>query len=228
MTLTKWLASFCLIGLLLAGAAFFYLSGKSAPIVASSSAVVAQPPTTVPPEPAPLPFKVGPPMKRVMDLYESESKRVGQIDNDPKGTQKRLEESARELSPEEIRWLETQAGDRKNDADARFFAAYMMGLSHKVEAVEGLGRIAVSPIPPTKVDRLAEQERVFRASAIEGMSLACKEFPVAVKDGLTDVIARQQDESLRDRANRGLYACQFGKSIESQDKEALQKVRSAR
>lgn len=167
-------------------------------------------------------------MKRVMDLYESESKRVGQIDKDPKATEKRLEENAKDLSPEEIRWLETQAADRKNDPDARFFAAFMMGLAHKAEAVEGLGRLAVSPIPPTKNERLAEQERVFRSSAIEGMSLSCKDFPVAVKDGLTDVIARQSDEFLRDRANRGLYACQFGKPIEAQDKEALEKVRSAR
>jgi hypothetical protein len=225
MTLTKWLASFCLVGLLLLllalGEAFFFSAPRgSAP--RREDAAVAPAPAPVTPA-----FKAGPPMKRVMDLYESESKRVGQIDNDPSATQKRLEESARELSPEEIRWLETQATDRKNDADARFFAAYMMGLSHKVEAVEGLGRLAVSPIPATKVDRLAEQERVFRANAIEGMSLACKDFPITVKDGLTDVIARQPDESLRDRANRGLYACQFGKTIEQQDKEALRAVRGA-
>ena len=55
-------------------------------------------------------------MKRIMDLYERESRRVGKIDSDPKGTEKRLEESARELTDEELRWLESQAVDIRNDA----------------------------------------------------------------------------------------------------------------
>jgi len=223
MTPTKWLASFLVLGLLLIGGALFFWRGSPAtlpgPVVVAAPAAV-----TIPAAPAPA-FAAGPPMKRVMDLYESESKRVGQIDPDPKATQKRLEESARQLTGEEIRWLETQARDSKNDADARFFAAYMLGLSHAEEAVAALQEIAVSPVPPSHNERLQEQERALRASAIEGMSLSCKEHPVPVKDGLTDVISRQNDEFLRDRANRGLYACQFGKSIEAQDKEALQKLR---
>ena len=86
---------------------------------------------------------------------------VGRVDPDPKATQKRLEENARELSPEEIRWLELQAADFKNDADARFFAAYMLGLSHREAAIEALGRLALSPIPATKNERLMEQEQAF-------------------------------------------------------------------
>jgi hypothetical protein len=165
-------------------------------------------------------------MKRIMDLYERESRRVGKIDSDPKGTEKRLEESARELTDEELRWLESQAVDIRNDADARFFAAYLMGLSHRQASVVALGRIALLPLPASKNPRIIEQERAFRASAVEGLSLSCKSFPNAVKDALLDIVSRQTDEFLRDRANRGLYACQTGKSIEAQDLEALKRLQS--
>ncbi|MGZ3686015.1 MAG: hypothetical protein ACXVCI_19325, partial [Bdellovibrionota bacterium] len=211
-------------GLLCIGGALFFWRGPAAappaPVVISAPAAVTVPAAA----PAPS-FSAGAPMKRVMDLYESESKRVGQIDSDPKATQKRLEESARLLTPEEIRWLAAQARDIKNDPDARFFAAYMLGLSHNVEAVNALEELAVSPVPASRNERIMEQEQALRASAIEGMSLSCKDFPVPVKDGFTDIISRQANEFLRDRSNRGLYACQFGKSIEAQDKEALQKLR---
>ncbi|HEY8280114.1 MAG TPA: hypothetical protein VIH99_10850 [Bdellovibrionota bacterium] len=164
-------------------------------------------------------------MKRVMELYETESKRVGSVDPDPKATQKRLESIARQLKKEEIEWLERQSMDPLSDADARFFAVYLMGLSAQESAVASLTRIATQPIHPSKNARKNSEERSLRASAVEGMSRSCKEFPGAVKDGLLEVISGQTDEFLRDRAHRGLYACQTGKQIEEQDKEALRKVR---
>jgi hypothetical protein len=214
------------LGLLLVGGALF--SFRRQVNVAIDRAPPAPPPASPPSAPPPSEakaFRDGTPMKRVVDLYASESRRVGQIDPDPKATEKRLEEDARELTPEEIRWLESQAADRKNDPDARFFAAYLMGLSHEEAAVDALGRIALSPVPKSKNERLVEQERAFRASAVEGISHSCKDFPVPVKDALLEVVSKQTDEFLRDRANRGLYACQTGKPIEEQDKEALEKLR---
>ncbi len=161
-----------------------------------------------------------------MDLYQMESKRVGQIDKDPKATQTRLEQDARELNPEEIGWLFAQAEDAKNDADARFFAAYLLGLSHKDASVGALERLALLPLPVSKHERYVEQERVFRASAVEGLSHNCKDFPGPVKDALLNIVSNQTDEFLRDRAHRGLYTCETGKPIEEQDKEALEKLRS--
>lgn len=234
MTPTKWLLSFGLFGLF-AGGAWWLSRARPAVSVAPVAVTAATSAVVTPPSSAMITaaatatdtadFRAGAPMKRVMDLYERESQRVGQVDPDPRATQKRLEASARELTPEEITWLAGQAMDIKNDADARFFAAFLLGLSRKEAAVKALGAIAVSPVPASKNERWVEQERAFRASAIEGFCRACKDFPVLVKDTALDVVSRQGDEFLGDRAHRCLYSCQTGKSIESQDKEALEKAR---
>jgi hypothetical protein len=227
---TKWLASFVLLGLLLLGGASFFwprpaqVSPEPRPV--SLAAPAATPSLLPTPLESAKSFKNGEPMKRVMELYASESQRVGKIDKDPKATEARLEEDARELTPEEVEWLGKQATDIKNDGDARFFAEYMVGLSHQEAAVKVLAAIAVSPEPVTKNDRLLQQEQAFRASAVEGLSHNCKEFPAQVKSSFLDVVSRQQDEMVRDLAHRGLYACQTGKRLEDQVEQALQKVRT--
>jgi hypothetical protein len=227
---TKWLTSLVLGGLLLVGGAFLIFPRKN-PTEVRPHAEAAAPPSGVSKSTAAVTnaapsFHDGVPMQRVMELYERESRRVGQIDPDPKATQKRLEEDARELQPAEIRWLEGQGADLKNDADARFFAVYLLGLSHQQEAVGALGRLALSTIPKSKNDRLVEQERAFRASAVEGLSHLCGDFAQDVKDHLLNIVSLQRDEFLRDRANRGLYTCQYGKPMEDQDREALEKLRT--
>src|SRR4051812_4969863 len=130
MTRTKWFASF--LGLLLVGGAFFFFRSPAAtkpgPV---ADATVAAPPASADAKV----FRAGVPKKRIMDLYETESVRVGKTDPDPAATQKRLEVVAGELSAEEVQWLERQALDPKSDTDARFFAVYMMGLSPQSAAI---------------------------------------------------------------------------------------------
>lgn len=165
-------------------------------------------------------------MDRVKGFYAAESKRVGSIDKDPILTEKRLREFAATLKDEEIQWLAKEAENRKNPGDGRFFSVYLMALSEAPLAMEALTKIATSPLPQEKNQGLVELERQLRAQATEGLARAC-EKQKQWKDSLLDIVSRQEDEFLRDRAHRALYQCETGKSIEDQDKEALEKVRKA-
>jgi len=160
-------------------------------------------------------------MKRVMDLYEAESKRVGKIDPDPKLTEKRLSAAALDLSAEEISWLGSQSLDATLDMDARFFATYLVGLSPSEASLATLKKIATSAVPQLKNERRMQEERVLRMQAVEGISHKCP-LPSA-KDELLEIVS-VQDPGVRDRAHRALYACHTGKKIEDGDTEALQKL----
>ncbi len=224
MTRSKWFAS--IFGLLLAiaaGAAFFYFrESEPAPSVeapaAESDSVSTSTAATL------SNFQSAPPMKRVMDLYETESKRVGKVDPDPKLTEKRLRAAAKELSADEIAWLGAQAADTSSDMDSRFFAAYLLGLSGSASGINTLGQIALSSIPESKNEMRVQEERVLRMQTVEGILESCK--LAGAKDKLLEIIAEQKDEAVRDRAHRALYACQTGKSLEQADKDALEKLTS--
>lgn len=221
MTPSKWLASFTGL-LLVAGAVFLYRSSPSpvaAPLVAPAT-------TAHVPSPAPAPaLPAAPPMKRVMDLYEAESQRVGKVDPDPALTEKRLTAAAKELSPEEFRWLGEQALDTRNEMDARFFATYLTALGRSEAGVATLCKISLSKVPKSKNEMRMQEERALRMQAVEGLSRNCA--ILAAKDCLLDTVG-VEDEALRDRAHRALYACQTGKRIEDADKAALEQLRKKR
>jgi hypothetical protein len=63
----------------------------------------------------------------------------------------------------------------------------------------------------------------LRMQAVEGLSRNCKVG--TAKDDLLELVA-VDDEGVRDRAHRALYACQTGKKIEDGDKEALEKLKA--
>lgn len=219
MTPSKWLLS--LLALLLLGGAGFFLffrGSETPPADTSLSALQSPAPAAAP---APSPFPSAPPMKRVMDLYEAESKRIGQVDPDPALTEKRLRAAAKELNPDEVAWLGDQALDPENSMDARFFATYLAALGSSEAGVATLRRIALSPVPPSKNERRVEEERVLRMQAVEGLGRSCA--LTSAKDSLLDVVSAA-DEIVRDRAHRALYACQTGKRIEDADKAAIQKL----
>jgi hypothetical protein len=162
-------------------------------------------------------------MDRVRSFYVNESKRIGAIDSNPALTEARLKEFSVSLSQEEMRWLIGEASDPEKNGDGRFFAVYLLGLSKNDFAMRALTELAVSPIPVQKNKGVEELERQLRAQATEALARACQENKT-LKDGLLDIIEKQGDEFLRDRAHRALYQCQTGKSIEEQDKEALEKL----
>lgn len=159
---------------------------------------------------------------RLEAFYQSESRRIGAVDADPAATQARLEAVAGELAPEEMLWLKGRALSTQTGSDARFFAAYLLALAPGEASLAALREIALSPVPPHKNQGLVELERQIRAQAVEGISR--KRDSNAARDALLDVVEKQDDEFLRDRAHRGLHAWQTGRPVEAQDKEALGKV----
>lgn len=167
-------------------------------------------------------FRAKKPLERVKEFYQAESKRIGAVDPDPKLTEERLRAVAAELQPAEVQWLESRALDTKEEADARFFAAYMLALSQEEVAVPAMKAIALTPIPNSKNEGVVALERQIRAQATEGLSKIPNK--ALARDSLLDVEQGAKDEFIRDRAHRGLYALQSGKSIEDQDKEGLGKL----
>jgi hypothetical protein len=165
-------------------------------------------------------------MARVSEFYQTESKRIGALDKDPILTEKRLREFSATLNDNEIRWLIGEAANLENNGDGRFFAVYLLALADSPLAFRVLSEFAVTAIPAQKVKGLEELERQLRGQAIEGLARACQKNR-EWKDSLLDVVSRQEDEFLRDRAHRGLYQCETGKSLAEQDQEALQKLRKA-
>jgi hypothetical protein len=212
MTALKFLLSL-LVGAALLTGAWFFQPGSEQPVA----------PALIPVSEEVSRFQAEAPVVRVQELYARESQRIGAVDPDPELTRKNLEQVAGELNPEEIRWLLGMAADQAAEGDGRFFAAYLLALSPLPGAVEALGELALSPVPGLKNSRLVELERQLRAQAVEGMGRSCASV-VEARDYLLDVVEQQSDEFLRDRAHRALYHCRTGKSVESQDKAALEEL----
>jgi len=217
MMRSKWVISALIVAVLGAGA-WFTLRREVAP--AGSKAPIATPSISIPPEVEA--FKKAPPVTRVQDFYESESKRIGAVDPDPKLTQARLELVAAELSPDEVKWLAGTALNAKENGDGRFFATYLLALGRSVEGTAALRQIALTEIPKRKNKGLEELERQIRAQATEGLGRSCD--VAGARDALLDIVEMQLDEFIRDRAHRALYQCRTGKPVEAQDKEALDKL----
>lgn len=218
MTPLKWLLSLGLLFALVVVGAFYLppLPAKSVPL----AAVIAEKESLPQDVQA---FQAAKPVARVQEFYAQESARIGAVDPNPELTQKRLELVAKELEPAEISWLYGEAMDEKRGGDGRFFATYLLALSGNPESLVALGKIAVSPVPPNKNRGMVELDRQLRAQATEGLGRSCAANPAA-KDGLLDVVEKQEDEFLRDRAHRALYQCRTGKSVEEQDQEGLNKL----
>lgn len=211
----SWLLLLFII--VLGGAGYFALHRK--PISAASpSAPIA---TSVETEK----FRTSEPLKRVMELYQTESERVGKADPDPKATQIRLQGLAANLNAEEVQWLVKQALDPKIEMDARFFAVYLVGLNPHPSSVEALSQVAASPLPESKKAKEWKADRYLRMNAIEGMCTQAHCKLSETRDHLLDVQTALQDEPLRDFVNRCLYACQYGKPIAQREKEIFRKAR---
>lgn len=218
MTPSKWITSAFILMLILGGAAVYFFRSPTprSPLPGLEPAAV----QSVSPEVEA--FRRAPVFTRVQSFYETESKRIGAIDPDPKLTEERLRSVAAELKPEEIHWLLNTALNAKENGDGRFFATYLLALGRSPEAMDGLRAIALTEILPQKNKAKEELERQIRAQATEGLGRGCD--IANARDALLDVVEMQLDEFIRDRAHRALNQCRTGKSVEAQDKEALEKV----
>lgn len=218
MTRSKFVSILGILLLMAVGALFFFRKPEASPPAPAVEAAT----TVLTSTAIATSVSTSKPMERVIALYETESKRIGRVDPDPALTEKRLTEAAGKLSREEIEWLGQQGLDEKNEMDARFFATYLAALAHSGAAVGTLRQIATRPIPRTKNEMRFAEERALRMQAVEGLAHNCK--LEGATDSLMEIVA-VEDEAVRDRAHRALYACQTGKKLEDGDREALEKLK---
>lgn len=222
MTRLKWFASFVFVAALLGGALLLFKREGEAPAPLEASGLAASAPVTGQAKKAAEEFRAAPRERRLEEFYQAESRRIGAIDPNPDATQARLEAVAGELTQDELIWLKGRALNSRTEGDARFFAAYLLALAPPETSLGALREIALSPVPKHKNPGLVELERQIRAQAVEGISRNRKSS--AARDALLDIVDKQEDEFLRDRAHRGLYAWQTGKAVAEQDKEGLGKI----
>lgn len=216
----KWFASLGVLLLLVAGG-LFYLS-KSSPETTSGTKDFGATKENSQFQSLAEDFSQKKPVERLIAFYEKESKRIGQVDENPALTQKRIESVASVLDPQELLWLKKQTMDRSLEGDARFFAVYMLALNASDSSLDLLGDIASQTIPQTKNKRVMELEVQIRAQAIEGIGRA--RSSQRARDVLLDIMNKQENTFLQDRTHRSLYQWETGKPLEKQDKEALSKV----
>lgn len=227
---SKWLLSVVGLALVAAGAYLALRPGvrrdeAPAPAPAAGRGAVvsaAAPAAPAAPSVAVAAFRAAKPVERIEAFYREESRRVGAVDPDPAGTEQRLKAVAEELNPQEVSWLQQASLDRKREGDGRFFATFLLALNAQGPALGALREIALNPVPASKNQGVVELERQIRALASEGLGRA--RGVREAQDALLDVVEKQEDEFLRDRAHRALYAWETGKSVEEQDREALGKV----
>lgn len=219
----KWLLSLLVLAGICVGAYLLLRGGREEGAASISAAPAATPAAEAPSaSPAVAAFRAAKPVERIEAFYREESRRVGAVDPDPAGTERRLREVAAELNPEEVRWLQQASLDPKREGDGRFFATFLLALNAEGPALVALREIGLKPVPESKNRGLVELERQIRALASEGLGRARGNREA--QGALMDIVERQNDEFLRDRANRALHAWHTGKSVEEQDREALGKV----
>lgn len=162
-----------------------------------------------------------PPLK---DFLAKESVRIGQIDEDPDATERRLKTYAGGISLPEAKQLAALAVDRKREGDERFLAAYLLSHGGTSSVREALRALARSPMPEVVGERERDLERGIRALAIEG--LARDPDRAQADKFLAEAGRAVQDTFLADTAERARQGVKKGDvdAVETQQKEALQQV----
>lgn len=160
------------------------------------------------------------------EFVHNESARVGEVDDHPELTELKLKDYAYALTKEECGELAAMVLDQKTQADQRLLAAYLLSEVQGEQAIPALSKIALSKIPATPNERANDEERSFRALAVEGLGkiISSKDAEKVLREVASP--SAQPDAFLNDRAERALYGIQKGSSHEPeiQDKEALEKI----
>lgn len=159
--------------------------------------------------------------ERVRRFFEREVNRIGQTTDNPEMAEARLQKFAELLSREELRGLRLHALSADTEADARFLSTYLLANSGNAAAIPELLKIATSPMPkPSPNSAQNSFELALRAQAVEGLGKSADK--AAARAAARQVANRSGETFLVDRAQRVLHQLQGGKSVESQDREALE------
>ena len=123
----------------------------------------------------------------------TEARNMGKIDENSKGTETRLIERAKALTPIEIELLREMSMNSRASADERFLAVFMLGYNSNPKAQKALWAVAESPVTGNfKPDSiLYHQELVLRAQSLLGLN---RQLPEAQrKTELRDYAASQRE-----------------------------------
>ncbi len=170
--------------------------------------------------------------ERVKRFFAREVTRIGQTIDRPEMAAARLYKFADLLTDDERAGLRAHALSETVEADARFLSIYLLANSGKPSSIHELLSIASSPVPRTQNSTEYSFELAIRAQAIEGFSKQGDKM--AAIAAAREVVNLSNETFLVDRAQRVLYelgGSKFGKfsgkfsngkSLESQDREALE------
>lgn len=147
-------------------------------------------------------FQNAPIIERIKTLYASESARIGKKDPNPLLTKKRLEESAKGITNEEMEWLSQTALNAKESGDQRVFSVFFLALNGSDLAIAKLRAIGLSPGKPSAI------EKEVREQAIKGLG---KSKNPRAREALLEIETDQADASLQDRAHQALYEFENGR-----------------
>jgi hypothetical protein len=146
-------------------------------------------------------------LQNLTSKLHSEALLVGQTDSAPEQTEQRLQEWARGLSVDELGQLKTSVLDLHTPQDDRFLAIMLIGWSEKIEALDLLNDIAVTPIDPfLSPNRMGDFEKVLRMQAIDGILNLSSQSPFQVENALRNIATRSDDTTVTDRAHRALWS----------------------
>lgn len=154
--------------------------------------------------------------------YDLEVKSIGQIDEDPEGTERRLKTFARSLKETEIKFLFETILDLHKSHDERFLAVMLLAWTGKAETSQLLEDIAASEVDPyLSPGRQGDFETALRMKAVEGI----EELPIgsfAHQKHLQNIIYKSSNAHVVDRAQRSLWAAQGKADLpQTQDEDAM-------
>ncbi len=175
---------------------------------------------------------------KVWDWLSHEANTVGQVDDNPQETKKKISEFANRLGIHELEFLGQLSLDSKITEDARFLASFVLAESANPSAIQVLGQLALAPYDDTSSAHSLKGslEWMVRGRAVEGFEKFAKSSDEVVKQAavhqLLKIIDNSKSDFLRDRAHRVLAAAKIVEgqptampsSIEDIDKDALKKA----
>lgn len=134
----------------------------------------------------------------ILMWLKHKASQIGQTDPNPVATQARLRERALKFSRGDLILLKDRALREGGNADERFLAVYLLGLSESAFALDLLKEIGQVPIPPLRSDRAYSDEFSIRAHALE--SVVRRSLPKDSVVFLKKILTKTTDPALAKHA----------------------------
>lgn len=155
--------------------------------------------------------------------FKQEVLAVSEIQNDPIAVEKRIQNLASNLGPEQISYLSELVKDQNAQGDERGMAIELLSQSDSEVAHNKLKDFVKNYTSEKNVDHHGQQELPYRLQALEGVSKFSKTSQAI--DSLKEIKSSTQNKVILDLANRSLqYLEHGGPSVQQQEEAALKKM----